>query len=828
MACGCCSPLRARYKRLVDNIFPENPEEGLVKSNMEKLIYYAATSPEKLDRIGEYLAYRIGRDIYRQRYGFVKIGMEAMDQLLMTCHAQTLNLYVESYLKTIQKLLESPEPDLQILASESFLQFAQKEEDMPAYHRRYDFFIDKFSQMCHYETNDPNVTKQIRVSGLQGIGGVVKKTVNEDLTKNIWNQTHIDKIIPSLLYNIQIGEYKASQGRCQTPDLGVSNDDLKSPLRIAEDTLRKLVGCASFNTIRSAVRPVLKHLDQHKLWCPPDFAEHTFQIIMFSIAQNVNYIIIEMLMHQLGRRNESTPVKTGIATVLSKIFTSGAIDASMGPSVLETINSLYTHLRTSVEQTSQSPEPDPDAQKYHDALRAALGEYSSSLPNYQMIEIMMFILSKSPNKMDYDQGGQGGLQTVDNELHHMSLKALLTVAEKYVPVQFATTFPMQFLIPLLNMLRSPDPDIRLLVLKIFHTLIDRKSNLDKLEQSTVDPRSDLVAQKANFNKQDNIFFAKHGERFYSELLRVIKDESNSHEFLEHIWITCSLLLLECNSDENVVLIFDFIMDMQAVATQTSSNHNLRISDRFALHAICISLLSILAFVVRIPDIFEYKERLVAIRRSTASHLLPPIEENYCADLDPHENLEYVLIDFEPINIALKNAGRKVDKQSSNTASLRNSRQNSPRNSPRQSGLFERTGSLRRPSTVSVSSITLDMESAASSPGIIRKSLNEDVSFAALKRALAEPSAWEKEELELRKNQIQEKFRTASFGELCKMTALAGADESLHQCLNEVFGRSVFNDQTTLRPGSVAVVTVDSPVKIQKPIYEEYFPELFMY
>jgi len=822
MACGCCSPLRARYKRLVDNIFPEDPDEGLVKSNMEKLIYYAATSPEKLDRIGEYLAYRIGRDIYRQRYGFVKIGMEAMDQLLMTCHAQTLNLYVESYLKTIQKLLESPEPDLQILASESFLQFAQKEEDMPAYHRRYDFFIDKFSQMCHYETNDPNVTKQIRISGLQGIGGVVKKTVNEDLTKNIWNQTHIDKIIPSLLYNIQIGEYKVSQGRCQTPDLGVNNDDLKTPLRIAEDTLRKLVGCASFNTIRSAVRPVLKHLDQHKLWSPPDFAEHTFQIIMFSIAQNVNYIIIEMLMQHLGKRNENTQVRTGIATVLSKIFTSGAIDASMGPSVLETINSLYTHLRTSVERTSQSLEPDPDAQKYHEALRAALGEYSSSLPNYQMIEIMMFILSKSPSKVDYDQE-----ETMDSELHHMSLKALLTVAEKYVPVQFATTFPMQFLIPLLNMLRSPDPDIRLLVLKIFHTLIDRKSNLDKLDQSTVEPRSDLFAQKANFNKQDNIFFAKHGERFYSELLRVIKDETNSPEFLEHIWITCSLLILECNSDENVALLFDFIMDIQAVATLTTSNPQLRLADRFALHAICISLLGILAFVVRIPDIFEYKERLVAIRRSTASHLLPPIEESYCADLDPNENLEYVLIDFEPINIALKNEGRKIDKQGS--TSLRNSRHNSPRNSPRQSGLFERTGSLRRPSTVSVSSIALDMDSAASSPGIMRRSLNEDLSFAALKRALAEPTAWEKEEAEMKKNQIQEKFRTASFGELCKMTASAGAEESLHNCLNEVFGRSVFNDQAMARKGSsCAIVTVDSPEKIQKPIYEEYFPELFMY
>ena len=75
MSCGCCSPLRARYKRLVDNIFPAEESEGLVNANMQKLIYYAATSPEKWDRIGDYLAYKIGRDLNRSypRYFFEPI-----------------------------------------------------------------------------------------------------------------------------------------------------------------------------------------------------------------------------------------------------------------------------------------------------------------------------------------------------------------------------------------------------------------------------------------------------------------------------------------------------------------------------------------------------------------------------------------------------------------------------------------------------------------------------------------------------------------------------------------------------------------------------------
>jgi len=39
------------------------------------------TSPEKLDRIGEYLEQRISRDIYRGRNEQVNIGIEAMDQV---------------------------------------------------------------------------------------------------------------------------------------------------------------------------------------------------------------------------------------------------------------------------------------------------------------------------------------------------------------------------------------------------------------------------------------------------------------------------------------------------------------------------------------------------------------------------------------------------------------------------------------------------------------------------------------------------------------------------------------------------------------------------
>lgn len=47
------------------------------------------------------------------------IAMEALDQLLMACHSQSIKPFVESFLHMVAKLLESREPDLQVLGTNS-------------------------------------------------------------------------------------------------------------------------------------------------------------------------------------------------------------------------------------------------------------------------------------------------------------------------------------------------------------------------------------------------------------------------------------------------------------------------------------------------------------------------------------------------------------------------------------------------------------------------------------------------------------------------------------------------------------------------------------
>lgn len=44
---------------------------------------------------------------------------------------------------------------------------------------------------------------RLRQAGLKGLQGVVRKTIGDDLQVNIWEAVHMDKIVPSLLYNMQ-------------------------------------------------------------------------------------------------------------------------------------------------------------------------------------------------------------------------------------------------------------------------------------------------------------------------------------------------------------------------------------------------------------------------------------------------------------------------------------------------------------------------------------------------------------------------------------------------------------------------------------------------
>uniref|UniRef100_A0A8C8B036 Protein EFR3 homolog A n=1 Tax=Otus sunia TaxID=257818 RepID=A0A8C8B036_9STRI len=627
--CCCCAALRPRYKRLVDNIFPEDPKDGLVKADMEKLTFYAVSAPEKLDRIGAYLAERLSRDVVRHRYGYVLIAMEALDQLLMACHSQSIKPFVESFLHMVAKLLESGEPKLQVLGTNSFVKFANIEEDTPSYHRRYDFFVSRFSAMCHSCDHDPETQTEIRIAGIRGIQGVVRKTVNDELRATIWEPQHMDKIVPSLLFNMQ---------KIEDIDRYFYSWSLKeeNPALLAENCFRELLGRATYGNMNNAVRPVFAHLDHHRLWDPNEFAVSCFKIIMYSIqAQYSHHVIQEILGHLDVRKRDSPRVRAGIIQVLLEAVAIAA-KGSIGPTVLEVFNTLLKHLRISVDfelgdrrssagsTTFSTNSKESDERIVQNAIIQTIGFFGSNLPDYQRSEIMMFIMGKVPVLGTTSQ-------SLDTSHLGNSYNAIMThinftsnneqVTSGYKATTITNALPPPFLDPLLSPSLMEDSELRQLVLEILHNLIDRHDNRAKLRGIRIIPDvSDLKIKRDKISRQDVSFMKKHGQQLYRHIYLGCKEEDNVQKNFELLFTSLALTTIELANEEVVIDLIRLAIALQDIAI--INEDNLPMFNRCGVMALVAAYLNFLSQMIAVPAFCQHVSKVIETRSLEASYFLP--------------------------------------------------------------------------------------------------------------------------------------------------------------------------------------------------------------
>ncbi|KAM7343611.1 protein EFR3 homolog stmA isoform 3-T4 [Cochliomyia hominivorax] len=791
--CGCCSALRPRYKRLVDNIFPAIPEDGLVKSNMEKLTFYSLSSPDKLDRIGEYLYQKATKDINRKRYKFVEIAMEAMDILLQACHAQTtLNLFVESFLRMVQKLLEDSNPNLQILATNSFVKFANINEDTPSYHRRYDFFISKFSSMCHGNNDNIELRDSIRLAGIKGLQGVIRKTVSDDLVENIWEKQHMEKIVPSLLFNMQKNMLASGD---LTP---VEDATTVTPPVLAEEVLRELVGRASFGHIRSVLKPLLTHLDRHELWVPNTFAIHTFRIVMISIQPQYSYTVVETLMQHLDSNFKSSPkTRTSLAVVLSKIIAIAAGE-SVGPSALDIINNLLTHLRTSVSNTSEIT---PEESQYQEALINALGEFANHHPDYQKIEIMLFIMNTVPDLSKKSKG--------DQMLQNILLKSLLKVGTQYSTVSFEKAFPASFLQPLLKMARNPHDPTRIIVMQIFQALLDRHQNEKVLSTVSVKPYAALSQEPPS--RSDIIFTHKYGANIMQALIdsMALSDKVDS---LSSSYNTAALLIVEMACGETVQEFLLFILGIQQVAVTTETLSDVH---KCSLNSISIALLTLTARVTGINNLLEYAQKIIEDRKHDAPYFLPPLLDPKKSTTKYNLNLPQLAIDKMALVECLQNAGMDYNRlQNGIPYALHQS--DNPGHRHSWVDVCVRDTMTQKNSSPDLANYNTDADSISSSPGVSKKILAPEYTVDAMKRYLAEPNESVKREQQEKQMQIVRAFRESDFEDLMKRTE--PKHDVIQNRLNDLFNSLAIDNKNQQNTSSTT----------EKPIYETNFPELFYY
>ncbi|XP_054617390.1 protein EFR3 homolog B [Dunckerocampus dactyliophorus] len=813
--CGCCGALRPRYKRLVDNIFPEDPEDGLVKANMEKLTFYALSAPEKLDRIGAYLSERLSRDVARHRYGYVCIAMEALDQLLMACHCQSINLFVESFLKMVRKLLESDKPSLQILGTNSFVKFANIEEDTPSYHRSYDFFVSRFSEMCHSGYEDPDIRTKIRMAGIKGLQGVVRKTVNDELQANIWDPQHMDKIVPSLLFNLQSGE--RTESRSPSP-LQASDKEKESPVELTERCFRELLGRAAYGNIKNAVTPVLMHLDNHSLWQGKTFAVRCFKIIMYSIQSQHSHLVIQQLLGHLDANSKnSATVRAGIVEVLLEAAAIAA-SGSVGPTVLEVFNTLLRQLRLSVDyELTGSYDGSTnigtkiikahEERQLQEAVIRTIGSFANTLPTYQRSEVMLFIMGKIPVPgvhplLPSTGSGPEGTRMIQV----MLLKSLVQVTAGFQTTNMLTALPSSFLEPLLSFSLTEDPEVRLLVLQILLSLIDRHGNRPKFSNiSIITDISVLKLKVDKCSRQDNLFMKKHGQQLYRHIYLGCKEQSSGRQHYESLFALLGLLSVELANEEVVVDLIRLALALQDLALST--DEALPIYNRCAVHALAAAYLNLICQLTTVPAFCQHIHEVIEVRQKESPYLLP----------------EDVFIDIPRLPSSLdKLESDLLFLQSKITEVLGGSGYNTDRlATPYVPQYTDEDRLSKRKSIGETISLQVEVESR-NSPEKEERTPAEEITFETLKNAIVDSVGMEEQERE-RRRQVVEKFQKAPFEEIA---AHCGARATLLQSkLNQIF-------EITIRPPPSPSGTISSGYGQSQtrsvPIYEMKFPDLCVY
>ncbi|XP_075413137.1 protein EFR3 homolog B [Tenrec ecaudatus] len=813
--CSCCGALRPRYKRLVDNIFPEDPEDGLVKTNMEKLTFYALSAPEKLDRIGAYLSERLIRDVGRHRYGYVCIAMEALDQLLMACHCQSINLFVESFLKMVAKLLESEKPNLQILGTNSFVKFANIEEDTPSYHRSYDFFVSRFSEMCHSSHDDLEIKTKIRMSGIKGLQGVVRKTVNDELQANIWDPQHMDKIVPSLLFNLQ--HVEEAESRSPSP-LQAPEKERENPAELAERCLRELLGRAAFGNIKNAIKPVLIHLDNHSLWEPKVFAVRCFKIIMYSIQPQHSHLVIQQLLSHLDANSRSAAtVRAGIVEVLSEaaiIVASG----SVGPTVLEMFNTLLRQLRLSIDYALTGSYDgaaslgtrlikEHEEGMFQEAVIKTIGSFASTLPTYQRSEVILFIMSKVPLPSLHHPMEMGRTGENRNRLTQiMLLKSLLQVSTGFQCSNMMSALPSNFLDRLLSTALMEDADIRLFVLEILISFIDRHGNRHKF--SSISTLSDISVLKLKVDKcsrQDTVFMKKHSQQLCRHIYLSCKEETNMQQHYKALYSLLALISIELANEEVVVDLIRLVLAIQDAAQVNEDN--LPVYNRCALYALGAAYLNLISQLTTVPAFCQHIHEVIETRKKEAPYMLP--EDVFVESPRLSPNLDGVVTDFlfrqSKISEVLGGSGYNADRLCM----------------PYIPQLTDEDRLSKRKSIGETISLQVEVESR-NSPEKEERVPAEEITYETLKKAIVDSVAVEEQERE-RRRQVVEKFQKAPFEEIA---AHCGARASLLQSkLNQIF-------EITIRPPPSPSGTITAAYGQSQnhsiPVYEMKFPDLCVY
>lgn len=743
--------LKPKYKRLVQQIYLKPKQKDapvtLDSNRINTLTFYSSNYPEKVAKVANYFHKKIEKQVKKRKLEYVDVSLQALDILLASSAMHAYNLYAEHFLVVAATMLDTEDYEVQLLATRSMVKFGEIQEETPFYHGYYEPLIVKYSSMCKEGEN------RRKILGAKGLHAIVNKIALADLAENIWKPVSMDCIISGLL--CCMAQFKVSPSR-ESICIEICGQE-------AEKCMSLLMSTASFGQVVSVLNSVYNYIDQSNLWGEALFVDYIYHLIMNSIQSRYWPTIvingISRLQQQVNapvstRRNQLKVFCTMLALMKNQ---------ALGSLTFDYLNFLFTEVPTLDDAVVDSQELE-----YARDLMRCLESVSSCLAEYEMLEMMVFIV----NKISETKPGA--------PVKDVMFRCLYTVTLKY-----HNRFPIVMYKPLLQLMQ--DPTTTVIGQTVFHTLLDIHGNLATINE----PGYDLKVRSMPFFRPNELFIQNHDLEIYRVLLKTLSSDNLMPCHIRAVYRT--LAVMGTFQDPNIVVRFLaclLVMQDMAVAERLSPEN------RVKLLVATLALLKATSETAGMPGLELYGKELVIHRQHAKWQDDPQVLLNgkqvpKCCLIDEKLMCERILdrSEEEFLLSGLLSEIKALKELLLSEAPLRD------RETPSSSI-----------DANSWSSARLFEDSCLTN----EKSIAEDLSFKAMKAVLTEPIEETRNKMALKREKLRQKYQNCTFPDI--LNELCSPDEDK---LREKV-QDIINSETKLDPEQ-------KPISV---VIEERFSDLF--
>ncbi|KAJ3085555.1 hypothetical protein HK102_014058 [Quaeritorhiza haematococci] len=357
--CGSC----INHVTLVNKVYPTEPgQEGPQSSNLSYLVFYASSKPHKLPKIGAYLEKRVKVDMRRNKNVYIKITLDIINALLNACH-QHLNLISKSVLRIVQDVAESPDPDIVMLATTTFVVFSGYHNHESAADKEftdlYDHLVARFCLFSVYETSNHLMRHKMRLSGLKALHGMAS---NETFLLDQHCSIYVQQMVPSAVENFKEltslphPSTKDSSPRAVGSPRHSIADELITPAElghIAESCLQELCKKTNATTLKMVLAPLLNFFDVNGHWShQKKLVLHVIKSVCAAVQPQYRYVLVSSILERLNDADFSSVKsrKTTLIKTLTHLIASSGATVSL--TILELLDTLVKNLLVSVKSTA--------------------------------------------------------------------------------------------------------------------------------------------------------------------------------------------------------------------------------------------------------------------------------------------------------------------------------------------------------------------------------------------------------------------------------------------------------------------------------------------